>query len=226
MSERLQSPVGPGAGIRGPVDFAAIVAPFAISIFSFWAAWSATGATSPTTSFISLGVLMLACAGALGALHMRVLNAQDYFGGLAMVAIAVFALWASSNLAGMRGFSFGPGTAPRLFATMLGGFGVLIVLLALYIQGPGFPKYFARGPLLVTASVVLFALMIRPVGLVISSFVMFVFAASGSKETKWIEALIAAAVLTAFCVGLFVYLLNLPFQMWPRFTLGPLRIGY
>ena len=24
-------------------------------------------------------------------------------------------------------------------------------------------------------------------------------------------------VMTAFCVGLFVYLLNLPFQLWPRF---------
>jgi hypothetical protein len=41
--------------------------------------------------------------------------------------------------------------------------------------------------------------------------------AAGSSETRWIEATIAAVGLTAFCVGLFVYGLNLPFQLWPRF---------
>ena len=41
---------------------------------------------------------------------------QDFIGGLALVAVALFALWASSDLQGMRGFSFGAGTAPRMFA--------------------------------------------------------------------------------------------------------------
>ncbi len=38
----------------------------------------------------------------------------------------------------------------------------------------------------------------------------------GSTEMRWIESLIAAAVMTVFCVVLFVYLLNLPFQLWPQ----------
>jgi putative tricarboxylic transport membrane protein len=41
--------------------------------------------------------------------------------------------------------------------------------------------------------------------------------ASASKETRWMEATIMAAALTAFCVVLFAYLLGLPFQLWPRF---------
>ena len=44
---------------------------------------------------------------------------QDFVGGVALMAIAVFALWASSDLQGMRGFSFGAGTAPRMFAALL-----------------------------------------------------------------------------------------------------------
>jgi len=32
---------------------------------------------------------------------------QDFVGGIALMAIAVFALWASSDLQGMHGFSFG-----------------------------------------------------------------------------------------------------------------------
>jgi hypothetical protein len=39
----------------------------------------------------------------------------------------------------------------------------------------------------------------------------------GSTEMRWLESFIAAVCVTAFCVGLFVYLLNLPFQLWPRF---------
>ena len=39
----------------------------------------------------------------------------------------------------------------------------------------------------------------------------------GSTEMRWIESLIAAAAMTAFCWLLFVVLLGLPFQLWPRF---------
>ena len=45
----------------------------------------------------------------------------------------------------------------------------------------------------------------------------FLISIMGSSEMRWIESLIAAALMTAFCVLLFVYLLNLPFQLWPRF---------
>src|SRR6267154_1492723 len=34
---------------------------------------------------------------------------QDFVGGIALMAIALFALWASSDLQGMHGFSFGVG---------------------------------------------------------------------------------------------------------------------
>ena len=44
---------------------------------------------------------------------------QDFVGGLALMALALFALWASSDLQGMRGFSFGAGTAPRMFGVLL-----------------------------------------------------------------------------------------------------------
>ena len=39
---------------------------------------------------------------------------QDFVGGLVLCAVALFALWACSDLQSMHGFSFGAGTAPRL----------------------------------------------------------------------------------------------------------------
>jgi putative tricarboxylic transport membrane protein len=54
-----------------------------------------------------------------------------------------------------------------------------------------------------------------PLGLVPSTFAAFMISIFGSSEMRWLESLIAAVVMTAFCVVLFVYLLKLPFQLWP-----------
>jgi putative tricarboxylic transport membrane protein len=142
---------------------------------------------------------------------------RDFWGGLVLIAVAILAIWASRDLPGQRGFAFGPGTAPRLFAGLLVGLGALVALVGLLTDGPRIEKYKIRGPVLVIASILLFASMIRPLGLVVASYVTFIVAILGSKEMRVVESLLGAAVMTAFCVGLFVYLLNLPFQLWPRF---------
>ena len=148
---------------------------------------------------------------------VRLRAPKDFFGGAMLVGLALFAFWASSDLPGMRGFSFGPGTAPRLFAGVLLIFGVIITAIGLLTEGGHLEKYAARGPLWVTAGILFFAMTIRPLGLIISSFVAFLVTSLGSTETRWVEAFIAAAALTAFCTFLFPYVLNLPFQMWPWF---------
>ena len=62
----------------------------------------------------------------------------------------------------------------------------------------------------------LFAAFIRPFGLIVATYLAFVVSITGSKEVRWLEGLIAAAAMTLGCVLLFVYLLNLPFQLWPQ----------
>jgi len=141
---------------------------------------------------------------------------QDFYGGLALVLLATFALIASAELPGQRGFAFGPGTAPRLFAIILAGLGAAIALIGAFSDGPRIDRYNIRGPILVIVGISIFAALIRPFGLVIASYLAFVVSNSGSKEVRWIECLIAGAVMTLFCVLLFVYLLNLPFQLWPQ----------
>jgi putative tricarboxylic transport membrane protein len=142
---------------------------------------------------------------------------RDFWGGLVLVAVAILAIWASRELPGQRGFAFGPGTAPRLFAGLLVAFGTIVALIGLVSDGPRIDKYKIRGPVLVISAILGFAAMIRPLGLVIASFVTFMISVLGSREMRLIEGTIAAAVMTAFCVLLFTYLLKLPFQLWPRF---------
>ena len=142
---------------------------------------------------------------------------RDFWGGLVLIAVGILAIWASRDLPGQRGFAFGPGTAPRLFSGLLVGFSAVVALGGLIMDGPRIEKYKVRGPVLVIFAILGFAAMIRPLGMVPASFVTFMVAILGSKEMRVLESFIAAAVMTAFCVLLFVYLLNLPFQLWPRF---------
>jgi putative tricarboxylic transport membrane protein len=207
------------------------------------------------------------------ATHTIIRSPRDFWGGLALVLVAAFALYASSDLPGMRGFAFGPGTAPRLFAYCLMALGFGVMMVGLLSDGPPMEDftfsgtfggavlvvalipiyYFAarigklvpnvphdvvvagagtlvtvvlafalthvapRGPLFITAATIIFAIAVRPLGLVLASYVSLVISANATREVRWIETLIWCAILTAFCSVLFPYGLNLPLQLWPRF---------
>ncbi|MGY3450705.1 tripartite tricarboxylate transporter TctB family protein [Bradyrhizobium sp. USDA 4353] len=144
---------------------------------------------------------------------------QDYFGGVVLMAIALFALWASSDLQGMRGFSFGPGTAPQMFGLLLLGLGAAIAVIGLVTPGAQLATYHWRGPLFVSLAILTFAVSIRPLGLLITGLASFLIAAIGSPETRWREALIVGVCLTGACALLFPYVLGLPMPLWPRFLL-------
>jgi putative tricarboxylic transport membrane protein len=141
---------------------------------------------------------------------------REFYGGLVLMGVAAFALWASRDLGGMRGFAFGPGTAPTLFAWILMVLGAAVAVMGLVTPGPKIDRFHLRGPLFVTLSVVLFAWLVRPLGLVIASFLSILAAAGATPEAKPIETVIWAAALTAFCVVLFPIALNLPMQLWPN----------
>jgi putative tricarboxylic transport membrane protein len=144
---------------------------------------------------------------------------QDFVGGIALMAIAVFALWASSDLQGLRGFSFGAGTAPRMFAVLLLALGAAVALVGILVDGPEHTHYAWRGPLFVSLAILSFAVTIRPLGLVVSALASFMISALGTHETRWVEAVIVGVCLTAFCSVLFPYGLGLPMPLWPRFLI-------
>jgi putative tricarboxylic transport membrane protein len=142
---------------------------------------------------------------------------RDLYGGVALVMLATLALIESAELPGQRGFAFGPGTAPRLFSFVLAALGAAVAIGGVFTEGPPIEKYKIRGPSLVIIAILSFAAMIRPLGLVPATFLAFMISILGSTEMRWIESTIAGALMTLFCVLLFVYLLGLPFQLWPRF---------
>ena len=166
-----------------------------------------------------------------GGFLLKIRGPRDFFGGLALIVVAAIALWASSSLPGQQGFAFGPGTAPRIFAGLLMAVGVVITVMGLVVKGPPLESFALRGPAYVLVGILVFAATVRGIhvdvasipivipafGMVPATFLAFMISIFGSTEFRWVESLIAAVAMTAFCVGLFVYLLQLPFQLWPMF---------
>jgi hypothetical protein len=154
---------------------------------------------------------------ALFTLLVRPRAPQDYYGGVVLMAIALFALWASSDLQGMHGFSFGAGTAPRMFGLLLLALGATVAMIGIVTDGAQLATYHWRGPLFVSLAILAFALSIRPLGLAVSGLASFLIAALGTHETRWGETLIVGICLTGGCALLFPYVLGLPMPLLPRF---------
>jgi len=173
---------------------------------------------NPVPLTVRASIIIFAAVGiAISAGLLRVQNPQDVYGGMALILLALVAFVASNDLPGMRGFAFGPGTAPRLFAFTLAILSLGVVVGGLLTAGPDITGYKIRGVVFIIGSILAFAACIRPLGLVVASFATMVICAAAAEDVKWKETLIVAVVVTAFCSVLFPYGLNLPFQLWPRF---------
>jgi putative tricarboxylic transport membrane protein len=215
MSEGVSpSPGGTGRGLS--VNTHNLVGGLILTLLAaVLLAWAFYLPNAVIPRFMSAALVLVGIAVTVGFLPVHA--PRDFYGGLALVLLPTLALIASAELPGQRGFAFGPGTAPRLFSFILAALGAAVAIGGVFAEGPAIEKYKIRGPVLVIVGILAFAYMIRSIGLVPATFLTFVISALGSRETRWIECLIMAAAMTAFCVFLFVYLLNLPFQLWPRF---------
>jgi hypothetical protein len=78
-----------------------------------------------------------------------------------------------------------------------------------------FPAIEWRPLLLISASVALFAILLPFAGLALSSFAIVVCAGFAAYDVRMRENVIAALLLAAFSVVLFVTALGLPISIWP-----------
>ena len=115
-----------------------------------------------------------------------VLLRQDFIGGLAVIAVAVFAFWQGADLPlGTLG-GMGPGMLPRGLAVLLGLLGALLVLDSLPKRGGARslvdprPAAGARRGGGVRAAV-------RPLGLVVAGPLAIIISAFASDEVRWGE---------------------------------------
>ena len=143
------------------------------------------------------------------------LLSKDFLAGLLFLAIGAAAIVVA------RDYSFG--TTMRMgsgyFPTVLGG---ILVLFGVFLMARGARSGERQAvtwgwwPLAcIAASMVLFGFLMPRVGLVPALGALFFASALGGREFRFGEVLALTAVMTAFAVAVFVYVLKLPFQLFP-----------
>jgi putative tricarboxylic transport membrane protein len=144
-----------------------------------------------------------------------VLMRQDVVGGLVIIAVAIFAFWAGSDLPIGTFGGMGPGMLPKGLALLLGVLGALLVVDSWLEGGERLERWSIRGPVFVLGAVVAFGLAVRPLGLVVAGPLAVIIGAFASDEVKWGETLLFGLAMTVFCVGLFKLALGLPIPLAP-----------
>lgn len=151
---------------------------------------------------------------------------QNIAGGALLIAFAGFALWAMGDLDSGSLRVIGPGGLPRAMAYGIGALGLLVLVGGLIRRGGEDVEPFAlRGVLVVLAAILVFAVTIRPfsiggvtvpgLGLIGAGPLAILVAGFAERTPRWLDLCILAAALTAGCMLLFGYLLNLPIPSFP-----------
>jgi len=151
---------------------------------------------------------------------MQIRNQKDFWAGLMYVAFgAGFALVGRGYALGTAE-RMGPGYFPAIVGMVLVviGIGVAFGALAKTAAVEKVGKFAWSTLLLIVGPVVLFGLVLEPLGLVASLVLLVCISSYASHEFGWKAALGNAAALVALSLSVFVYLLDLQFPLWPAFV--------
>jgi hypothetical protein len=139
----------------------------------------------------------------------------DFAGGVFLLAIAAIGYWGAFNLPYGHMNSIGSGLLPKSVAVLVGVFGLVLMLQGLLMRGDMLESWGIRGIVFVLGSVLVFAFTIRTLGLSIAGPLTVIVASLADRDTRPVEIVIFAIVITLVSIGLFKFLLRLPMPIFP-----------
>jgi hypothetical protein len=149
-------------------------------------------------------------------------NRIDFAAGVMYLAIAAAFAFGARDLRLGTADSMGPGYFPIAVSSLLAVVGLIVLAQAL---SPGalstrLERWHVSKLLVILGSVIVFALLLEPAGLVVSVFALVGISSLASNEFDWRVAAINAIFLAALGAVIFVYGLKLLLPLWPQFLRG------
>ncbi len=141
---------------------------------------------------------------------------QDLAAGIMLLVIATAGFIGSWDLAFGQFAGIGSGMLPKIVAALIAAFGVLMLVQGFTASdGEDITPWSFRSLVFVLGAALLFAWTIRPLGLIIAAPLAIIFSSLADRDTRPLEIIIFAALMTAFCIGLFSFALRLPIPILP-----------
>jgi len=148
---------------------------------------------------------------------MFIRNQRAFTAGALFLGVAVFYFTMSFNYMQGTPARMGPGFFPKMVAILLALVGVIVLISSIAPRAhiERLERWDLKRLLWISGSVVLFGLLLPSLGLVIALTALVFFSSYASPEFTWRGTLVNTIILVIFCVGTFVYGINLQFPVWP-----------
>ncbi|ARP96463.1 tripartite tricarboxylate transporter TctB family protein [Bordetella genomosp. 13] len=150
---------------------------------------------------------------------MQLRNKQDFWSGVMFIALGLGFSWQATSYQMGTAARMGPGYFPFWLGLVLALLGAIVLLGSLSKKATetkvdGFDW---RIVFLVIGSVVLYAVILRPLGVYLSVFILVVLSSLASHEFSWKVAVANGIFLVVFSYLAFIKGLGLIFPLWPTF---------
>ena len=143
-------------------------------------------------------------------------SSLDIGGGLFLLGLAIVGYIGGFSLPFGQLSGIGSGLLPKVVALLVAAFGVALLVQGFLSGSDKLEQWAIRGPIFVLSGVIVFAVTIRPLGLVVAGPLAIIVSALADKDTRPVEVVILALALTVASGLMFKELLSLPIPFDPR----------
>lgn len=150
---------------------------------------------------------------------MHIRNKQNFWSGVMFLAFGAFFAGFGVQYSMGSAAKMGPGYFPTSLGVILAIMGAVITVSAVSPKATEthVDRFHFRELVLVLGAVVLFGVLLKPLGLILSLLALVLASSLASHEFGWKASLLNAIVLIVLCYVVFIWALKLIFPLWPAF---------
>lgn len=150
---------------------------------------------------------------------MQLRNKQDFWSGVMFSLLGLGFAWKATSYSMGTAARMGPGYFPHWLGIIMAVLGAVILLGSLRpkAEKTEVAKFDFQILGIIISAIVLFGILLRPMGLIFSLFTLVTIASFASHEHNWKVTGANAIFLTLLCWLSFVKGLKLVFPIWPAF---------
>lgn len=148
-------------------------------------------------------------------MKVGLLENKDFLSGLMFIVIGAGAMFIGSDYPIGSALRMGPGYFPVALGGIIFVFGVYTLVQGLIKKEKLTGAWSVRALILLPVAFAVFGFLVDHGGFVPALVALLFISAAAGSEFNFKEVLIEIVVLTAVCVGLFIYALELPYPLFP-----------
>jgi hypothetical protein len=154
------------------------------------------------------------CAKRGETVRTRIKNQQDFWAGLMFIGFGLVAVVIARDYPMGTAMRMGPGYFPTCLGALMVAIGTIVTATAFKFHGDAVGGWAWRPLIVLSGAFILFGTLMDHLGFVPSLAILILGAALAGREFRLLEVILMTVVLITAAVGIFIYGIELPFQLF------------